>query len=111
MGIAELIGIIAGSNVLTAAITAWLQGRTTRRTVKVDEFKAITDEWNELHNALKERVGTLEISLQGEQNAHEETRSLLRVALRHIRDVVAWSVGDRKTAIPEPPKELMEKVI
>jgi len=118
VGVLEIIAIVAGSNVVTALVTHLLQRGFTKRSVKVDEFKAITDEWNELHSELKVRVSTVEASLQQEREAHEmerashaETRRLLRIAIEHIREVVTWSVGDRSVPIPEPPAELMEAEI
>lgn len=122
MSIAELFALIAGSNVLTAAITTWMTRGLSKRSVKVDEFKVITDEWAELHavltrqlgelsgqvNLLKGRATELERSLGSEQKEHETTRRLLRAALRHIRDVVAWSAGDQSAPIPAPPDELLE---
>lgn len=110
MGIAEILGIIAGSSGLGAAVTHFLSRKNADRAMKVSEFKVITDEWNELHGALKERLDALERSLITEREEHSATRRLLTVALRHIRDIVAWGAGDRRGPMPEPPAELMRQI-
>lgn len=105
---AELLALALGSNVLTAAVTTAMTKGLSKRSVKVDEFDVITDKWAELHKTLEGRVTELERSLGNEEKEHETTRNMLRVALRHIRDVVAWSAGTRLTSIPEPPAELLD---
>ncbi|WP_237082240.1 hypothetical protein [Mycobacteroides abscessus] len=55
---------------------------------------------------LEEKLVAVEAAYSNEQEQHGNTRGLLRIALRYIRDVLAWGVGDRVHPLPEPPAEI-----
>lgn len=99
-------GMIAGSTVLASTVTAL----ATRRPSMI---KAFTDSYRELTQRLasvEAKVETLESTLNEERTEHSRTRDVLRVALRHIRDVVAWGAGPRLTELPPPPAELVKEL-
>lgn len=100
MNVAEVVALVVGSLAFSEAVKYLLVGR---RTVRLDEFKTITTE-------LRKDVDGLKRSLKEEESEHAKTRELLRVALRHIRDVIAWGQGDRKRPLPEPPDELVREL-
>lgn len=107
---AEVVGIIAGSNVLAVGVGAWLSRRR-------DTFAVFTDAYEKLAvrvTALETKLESVEAKLGAEKEAHtlervahEQTKSLLRMAVVHIRAVMNWAAGERANPIPVPPAELM----
>lgn len=109
--VVDLTAVIAALAVVVAALVGgWVGRRNTKDTVEVDRFEAFTEAYKALAERVKtveEKLDLVEKSLESERTEHQRTRGLLRVALKHIRDVVEWSAGDRHTTIPIPPPELM----
>lgn len=107
---AEVVGIIAGSNVVSVGLGAWLSRRR-------DTFAVFTDAYEALAlrvTALETKLSSVEANLGAEKEAHaservahEQTKSLLRMAVVHIRAVMNWAAGERSNPIPVPPAELM----
>lgn len=103
---AEWIGIAAGSTVFASAITA----AATRRPSMI---KAFTESYERLAKRLADvetKVDHLESALHDERKEHGVTKEGFRVALRYIREAVAWASGPRHTEFPPPPAELMREL-
>jgi len=102
---AEVITVVTGSSVLSSGITA-LAGR------RASTFAVFTDAYDKLAKRvgdLETKLGSVEVQLDTEKEQHRKTRNLLRTALGHIRDVVAWGAGARTTALPAPPADLLSE--
>jgi hypothetical protein len=102
----ELIAIVLGSNIISTVITTIATRQTTA-------FKAFTDAYQALAARvmkLEDEIQTVEKNLEREQEEHSRTRELLRISLRHIRDVLEWSAGSRERPIPAVPAELTTDV-
>lgn len=99
----ELVGAIAGSSLLSSAATAFFSRRR-------DTFAVFTKAYETLAvrvTALEVKLASVEENLSAEKTQHEHTKSLLRLALEHIRLVIAWGASDRVLPLPTPPRELM----
>lgn len=119
-----IAGVAAVASVIGAAITAILGRRNVHDANRVDEFEATIDGMKEIIAGLKEvltaqgvrlsgveeELGTVKTALVTEQKQHSETRELLRIALRHIRDMLVWLGGDRDTEPPAVPDELTHQL-
>ncbi len=104
MNAAEVIALIAGSSLLSSIAVALLARRN-------DTFSKFTEAYGKLAGRvtdLEVRLETVEGQLNTERQQHSRARELLRVSLRHIRDVIAWGIGDRQRPLPTPPVELFQ---
>jgi len=94
-------------------VSGYVARRSAKESSNIDKFTAIV-------NALDFRIADLEretqavkILLKEEQAEHRRTAALLRIALRHIRDVVAWDKtrawheATSPTPMPALPDELL----
>jgi len=106
----HIVALMLGSGgfgaLFTAAVNAWQQ----RRTVRLDEFQKIVDALNARIDDLQEEVDKLKQDLNSERLAHEDTRRRFRIALRHIRAMLAWLGTDRTTEPPAVPRELLDEL-
>lgn len=109
--------IAAVSAVAAAMITAWLARRQARDNNRIAEIDANLAVMNELNGCLEKRVEALERELATvkdallkEQEQHAATRELLRIAMRHIRDMLSWLGSDRAGEPPEVPDELTHQL-
>ncbi|QTF82032.1 hypothetical protein SEA_FEFFERHEAD_32 [Mycobacterium phage Fefferhead] len=99
----ELIGMLAGSSVLSAVAGGLLARRR-------DTFAVFTDAYEALAvrvTTLEQKLESVEAALGNERSEHDRTKHLLRIAVEHIRAVIVWGVTDRKADLPVPPAELM----
>lgn len=116
MNVAEVVGLIAGSSLLSSLGVALLSRKSNTFSKFTEAYEALADRVTKLEEKLvatelaysNEQVHHAEARnlLTVEQQQHSITRSLLTVALRYIRDVLSWGVGDRAHPLPEPPPEL-----
>lgn len=60
--------------------------------------------------ALERELQTVKDALLVEQQQHAATRELLRIAMRHIRDMLSWLVSDRGGDPPAVPDELTHQL-
>lgn len=111
----ELLALAFGSGGVGSLLTQW---RISRKSVRTDEFKAITEAQNRRIQELKDDVATLKREAEhtkagwmAEMDAHEKTRAKLRTALRYIRVVTNWlAATDHPSAPPELPADLLDDV-
>lgn len=99
----ELVGLLAGSNVLSVVCGGMLAKRK-------DTFAVFTDAYEALAvrvTTLEQKLESVEAALGVERTQHDQTKHLLRVAVEHIRAVIAWGVTDRTADLPVPPASLM----
>jgi len=104
-------------SVLCALSVGVVSGFVARRSAKesssIDRFAAIVNALDARIADLEREVQTVKSLLKEEQVAHHRTAALLRVALRHIRDVVAWDKTRAwqevisPTPMPAVPDELL----
>ncbi|MGB5794442.1 MAG: hypothetical protein WBH51_01470 [Mycolicibacter algericus] len=106
MTTAEVIAALAGSSVLSSAITAVVM----RRPAMVEAFTESYGKLAQRVTTLEGKVSTLEAALDSEKGEHSKTRDLLRLALRHIRDILAWGAGDRTGPLPDPPEGILHEL-
>lgn len=102
---ADIVALIATSSLVTAIGTALLSR-------KRDNFKALSEAYGQLIervSGLEARLDSVEGKYDDEKNKHENTRSLLSIALLYIRTVMNWGAGDRTGPMPVPPAELQVK--
>lgn len=107
MGVVEIAGLMLGSSVLASVVTALLRKKT-------DVFSVMSAAYEKLGTrvtALETKLADVEKQLGDERTEHARSRDLLRIALRHIRDIVAWGSSDRSTPLPDPPKELLDQEV
>lgn len=109
--------IAALAAVISAVITAMLARRTGVDNNRVDAVEATVNGMEKLNEALDKRIGALERELATvkdallkEQEQHAATRELLRIALRHIRDMLSWLGSDRGAEPPAVPEELTHQL-
>lgn len=103
MSTAELVAIVASSQVVAQLASSLLTRRTNTFAVFTGAYEALAQRVT----ALETKLAEVEGKLGTERSDHERTRGLLRLAVGHIRAVVAWGAGDRSSPLPEPPRELM----
>lgn len=102
MNVAEVVGLIAGSSLLSSLGVALLSRKSNTFSKFTEAYEALADRVTKL----EEKLETVEGALEVERDQHSKARDLLRIALRYIRDVLGWGVGDRIHPLPEPPPEL-----
>lgn len=109
--------IAAIAAVISAIITAVLARRTGAATNRVDAVEVTVTGMEKLVAAQDKRIGSLERELATvkdallvEQQQHAATRELLRIAMRHIRDMLSWLGSDRAAAPPAVPDELTHQL-
>lgn len=108
-----IAAVSAAAAVTAAVITAAIGRRSASDANKVDIFEASLAGLQSVLEAQDKRIGDLEnelgsvkLSLVSEQREHSATRELLRIALKHIRDMIGWLGGDRTADPPAVPDEL-----
>lgn len=106
MTTAEWAGLIAGSSVLSSAVTAIATRRPSMAKVFADNYRDVVERLTKV----EARLDTVEKELDSERKEHGVTRESLRVALRWIREAVAWAAGPRHTEFPPPTPELMKEL-
>lgn len=102
----QWVGIIAGSSVLSSAVTALVARRR-------DTFEVLTTAYDKLGERvirLEVRLEDIEKDLGAERAEHEHTKSKLRRAMDFIRTVMVWGATERVEPLPVPPAELMVQV-
>lgn len=109
--------IAAVAAVVSAIITAVLARRTGAATNRVDAVEVTVTGMEKLVAAQDKRIGSLERELVTvkdallvEQQQHAATRELLRIAMRHIRDMLSWLGSDRGSEPPAVPDELTHQL-
>jgi septal ring factor EnvC (AmiA/AmiB activator) len=112
-----IAAVSAVAAVAAAVVTAMIGRKNVRDTNRVSEFEAALAGLEAVIAAQGKRIGDVEAELQTvktalvtEQQQHSETRELLRVAMRHIRDMLSWLGGDRTAAPPPVPDELTHQL-
>lgn len=110
MTTAEIVALVLGSGGLGAFGAATVNFLSGRAAVRVDKFEAITNALNKRIDDLQEEVARLSGKLDTEQRQHNETRTRLRAALRHIRAMLAWLGTDRQSAPPTVPSALIDEL-
>lgn len=111
MGVVETALLTVVAPLIAALIGAAWGRRSSKEANDIASFSALVDGFAKRVDTLEDEVRELKRSLGKEQDEHRRTRQLLGVALRHIRDIVAWSLGDRLLPIPVPPQELLEQIL
>lgn len=109
-----IVAVVSAVAALAAAvITAVLGRRSASEANKIDMFEANLNGMEKIVEAqglriesLEREVDTVKRALVTEQEQHAATRELLRIAMKHIRDMLSWLGGDRRGAPPEVPDEL-----
>lgn len=108
----NFLGFFVGATGLIGSIiTGYLNHRHQKDAVEIDRFEAITTAFEIRINDLEESLKGLKTDLGTEKVEHNETRELLRIALRHIRAVIIWSAGPQTEPVPYPPSELLDHVL
>ncbi|PVB27854.1 hypothetical protein D2E92_02035 [Mycobacteroides abscessus] len=102
VNVPEVVGLIAGSSLLSSLGVALLSRKSNTFSKFTEAYEALADRVTKL----EEKLETVEGALEVERDQHSKARDLLRIALRYIRDVLSWGVGDRQHPLPEPPPEL-----
>ena len=113
--------VIAAVSAVSAVIAAITTGLFARRSAgdanRIDAFAASLAGMEKLVSSQDKRIDTLEReletmkgALEREQQQHAATRELLRIAIRHIRDMLSWLGGDRAAAPPPVPDELTHQL-
>lgn len=100
MTLVELCALIFGAGGVGSLIT---QFWVSRKSVRVEEFKVITDALNVRIDDLTQQVAELKGSLR-------ETRRRYHAALRYIRANTAWLMAGQVTDPPEIPADVLEDV-
>lgn len=110
-------GVAAVSAVIAAVVTGWAARRGAADANRVDAFEASVTGLEKLVaaqdvriTALERELSTVKAALLVEQQQHSGTRELLRIAMRHIRDMLAWVGGDRSSPPPRVPDELTHQL-
>lgn len=106
--VAALVAAVIAA--LAAIVTAVLSRRSSQEANKVDQFQAITDALEKRIEVLERELGTVKTALVDEQTRHGETRELLRVAMKHIRDMLSWLGGNRAAEPPTVPDALTHQL-
>lgn len=101
----EVIAALAGSTALGAVATKLLGRRGDVLKVLTDAYGTLAKRVTDLEN----RLDIAEGKLAGERLAHDDTRSVLRVALDYIRDVLDWG-SDRRGPMPVAPSAVRERL-
>lgn len=109
--------VSAAAAIIAATIAAVLARRTGVDNNRVDAVEVAVGGMEKLVDAQEHRIGALERELQTvkdalmvEQQQHASTRELLRIAMRHIRDMLSWLGSDRGSAPPAVPDELTHQL-
>lgn len=109
--------IAAFAAVISAVITAVLARRTGAANTRVDAVEVTVNGMEKLVDAQDKRISGLERELVTvkdallvEQQQHAATRELLRIAMRHIRDMLSWLGSGRGTEPPAVPDELTHQL-
>lgn len=102
VNVAEVVGLIAGSSLLSSLGVALLSRKSNTFSKFTEAYEALA----ERVTALEKKLNEVELAYSTEQQQHSVAKNLLTVALRYIRDVLGWGVGDRIHPLPEPPPEL-----
>lgn len=109
--------VLAGLTVVASAFFGRHSGRAAVQQAVTDERRAATADWaaysaelRQHTKQLSERLSTVERRLDETEKQAQTSEYLLRIALRHIRDLVAWGVGPRTEPMPEPPTELLDQL-
>jgi|SRR5690606_6837801 len=102
----ELAVAVLGSTAAGSFVTALFTRRSTALTAFADAYDSLARRVTDLETSL----ARVEKSLQLERENHERTRNLLRLALRHIRDVLTWGASERNDPLPDPPNELISEM-
>lgn len=113
-----IIAVVAAvASIGGMTITAVISRRNARDTNRIDEFEATLAGLKEVIAGLRVRItdvetelGTVKTALVAEQQQHAATRELLRIAMRHIRDMLSWLGGTRVTDPPPVPDELTHQL-
>lgn len=124
-------GVTSATSVITgivAALTAWRASRAASRSSKaanrIEEIEVALSGMEKLTAAqdrriaaqdlriaaLEQELQTVKTALVAEQQQHAETRELLRIAMRHIRDMLSWLGSDRGSEPPAVPDELTHQL-
>ncbi len=114
---AVIASVSAAAALAAAVITAILGRRSSSEANTIDRFEAslaglktIVDAQGRRIDDLEQELTTVKSSLVDEQKQHAATRELLRIALRHIRDMLSWLGGDRAADPPIVPDELTHQL-
>ncbi|MDV6975346.1 hypothetical protein [Mycobacterium intracellulare] len=102
----EWAGLVAGSSVLSAAVTAVASRRPSMAKVFAENYRDVVERLAKVET----RLDTVERERDAERQEHSVTKEMLRVALRWIREAVAWATGPRHTEFPPPPPELLKEL-
>lgn len=109
--------IAAVSAVVASVVTGILARRSAHEANRVDAFEAslaglesVLKAQGHRIAALELELGTMKTALVQEQQQHASTRELLRIAMKHIRDMLSWLGGDRRTDPPPVPDELTHQL-
>lgn len=103
---ADVVGLLAGSSVLSASVTALVARRPSMAKVFAENYRDVVERLTKV----EARLDTVEKELDSERRDHGITRESLRTALRWVRESVAWAAGPRHTEFPTPPVELMREL-
>ncbi len=112
-----IAAVSAAVALAAAAITAILGRRSASEANKIDAFEAsltglekVVEAQDTRIASLERELGTVKTALVSEQRQHAETRELLRIAMRHIRDMLSWLGGDRSNDPPAVPDALTHQL-
>lgn len=112
-----IAAVSAVSALAAAVVSALIARRSAGDANRIDAFEASLAGMEKVAAAQDKRIGALERELETvkgallvEQQQHSATRELLRIAMRHIRDMLSWLGGDRNVAPPTVPDELMHQL-
>lgn len=102
-----IVAVVSAVAALAAAVvTAVLGRRSAREANEVNRFEASLAGLETRIESLERELQTVKTALVAEQQQHAATRDLLRIAMKHIRDMLSWLGGDRRVAPPDVPDEL-----
>jgi hypothetical protein len=116
-----IAGVAAAASVSGAVFTAAMASWSTRKTAgdanRIEGVEVAVGGMEKLVAAQDKRIGSLEREVEivkgallDEQQQHAATRELLRIAMRHIRDMLSWLGGDRTAEPPNVPDELTHQL-
>lgn len=113
---------------IVAAVVGWRSSRVVARSSRdanrIDEIEMVLSGMEKLAAAqdariaaqdiriaaLERELATVKDALLVEQQQHAATRELLRIAMRHIRDMLSWLGSDRGMEPPAVPDELTHQL-
>ncbi|MCA2331645.1 hypothetical protein JF714_14455 [Mycobacterium avium] len=102
----EWAGLVAGSSVLSASVTAVASRRPSMAKVFAENYRDVVERLAKVET----RLDVVERERDAERQDHGQTKEILRAALRWIREAVAWAAGPRHTDFPPPAPELMREL-